>query len=374
MNIVAIILSAGYSSRMGDFKPLLTFGGVSVLERVVLLFREEGIQDIRVVIGHRSDELYSVVERLHACPIINERYHDGMFSSVLAGVGTLSGDADAFFLLPVDIPLVCRETVRRLVQAYRSKTGGIFYPVYHGERGHPPLVSARYREEILSWSGDGGLKGVLSRHEDEAVEVETDDETILLDMDTPAQYERLRGRWLRESCLLPSECEELLVKKFAVQRPVLDHCRKVANVAVFLAKKLNEAGCCLDVGFIEAAALLHDLAKGQPDHAAKGAEILADMGFVDAARLVAVHMDIRVAEEATIAPAEILYLADKLVSRNHCVTLEERFAPRLKSHALDSDIRQLVLQRLENALAIKGKIERRLGRSLYELLRENNFM
>jgi hypothetical protein len=85
-------------------------------------------------------------------------------------------------------------------------------------------------------------------------------------------------------------------------------------------------------------------------------------------------MDIKVAEEAMIAPAEILYLADKLVSRNHCVTLEERFSPRLKRHALDSETRRLVLQRLENALAIKGKIERKLGRSLYELLRENNFM
>jgi molybdenum cofactor cytidylyltransferase len=359
---------------MGDFKPLLTFGGVSVLERVVQLFREEGIQDIRVVIGHRSDELYSVVERLHARPIINERYHDGMFSSVLAGIGTLSGDVDAFFLLPVDIPLVCRETVRRLVQAYRSKTGGIFYPVYHGKRGHPPLVSARYREEILSWSGDGGLKGVLSRHEDEAVEVETDDETVLLDMDTPAQYERLRGLWLRKSCLLPDECEELLVRKFAVQRPVLDHCRNVANLAVFLTKKLNEAGCCLDLALIEAASLLHDLAKGQPDHAAKGAAIIADMGFVDLARLIAVHMDIRVAEGDVLVPAEILYLADKLISRSRCVTLETRFAPRLQSHGLDPEVREAVIKRLENARLIKDKIEKKLGRPLYALLRENKFM
>jgi CTP:molybdopterin cytidylyltransferase MocA/HD superfamily phosphohydrolase YqeK len=374
MNIVAIILSAGYSSRMGEFKPLLTFGGVSVLERVVLLFREEGIEDIRVVIGHRSEELCSIVEGLHARPIINERYHDGMFSSVLAGVGTLSGDVDAFFLLPVDIPLVCRETVRRLIQACRCKTGGIFYPVYHGKRGHPPLVSARYREEILSWSGHGGLKGVLSRHEDDAVEVETDDEAILLDMDTPAQYERLRGLWLRTSSLLPEECEELLVRKFAVQRPVLDHCRNVAKLAVFLAKKLNEAGCCLDLGLIEAASLLHDLAKGQPGHAAKGAGIIAEMGYLDLARLIAVHMNIQVTEEVLVMPAEILYLADKLVSRNRCVTLETRFAPRLQSHALDPEIREAVIKRLENALLIKEKIENRLGRPLYVLLRENKFM
>ncbi|MDD2319605.1 MAG: NTP transferase domain-containing protein [Geobacteraceae bacterium] len=372
--LAAIVLAAGYSSRMGEFKPLLTFGGTPVLERVVYLFQEVGIEDVRVVLGHRSAELYSLVERLGARPVFNDRFEDGMFSSVLAGVKTLDEDVAAFFLLPVDIPLVRHATVKMLLQAYRSREGGVFYPVFYGKRGHPPLVSGRYREEILAWSGDGGLKGVLSRHADEAVDVETGDETILLDMDTPAQYERLRGLWLRESCLLPNECEELLVEKFAVARPVLDHCRSVAKLAVLVAAKLNEAGCCIDVGLVEAASLLHDLAKGQPDHAAKGAGIVADMGFVDLARLIAVHMDIRVAEGDLIVPAEILYLADKLVSKSSCGTLEMRFAPRLHAHLLDSEIRGAVIKRLENAQLIKEKIENKLGRLLYDLLREYNFM
>jgi hypothetical protein len=73
-------------------------------------------------------------------------------------------------------------------------------------------------------------------------------------------------------------------------------------------------------------------------------------------------------------PAEILYLADKMVSRNSCVTLEERFAQRLKSSAHAPDMREAVQRRLQNALIIKGKVENRLRRPLYEVLRENGFM
>jgi len=372
--LAAIVLAAGYSSRMGDFKPLLTFGGISVLERVVSLFREEGIRDIRVVVGHRADELFPMVERLRARPVINERYHEGMFSSVLAGVRTLGDDVAAFFLLPVDIPLISRGTVRLLMQAYNEKEGSIFYPVYHGKRGHPPLIAERYRGEILSWCGDGGLKGILSRHDDEAVEVPTDDESILLDMDTPEHYEQLRRLWARKACPGPNTCRDLMVEKFALPAPVIEHCRNVAKVGVFLAEKLNENGCRLDVALIESAALLHDVAKGQPDHAAKGAEILAEMGFDDIARLVAVHMNIVIGEGDAVSPAEILYLADKLVRGDRCVTLEERFARRLQCHAQEPEIRRAVLTRLENARAVKAKIEKKLDHPLYELLKENNFM
>ena len=372
--IAAIILSAGLSSRMGEFKPLLTFGGTPALERIILLFQESGITDVRVVLGHRSDELLPLVRRLGAQAVINERFREGMFSSVLAGVRTLDKELEAFFLLPVDIPLVRHRTIGALIHACQGENHGLFYPVYHGKRGHPPLISVRYRAEILSWGGEAGLKGILSRHEDEAIDVETGDEAILRDMDTLANFEQLRGLWLKEYSLLPQECENLLAREFALERPLLDHCRNVANLVVFLATKLNESGCHLDVACLEAAALLHDLAKGLPDHAAKGAEILSEKGFVDLARLVAVHMDIRVTEGEMILPAEILYLADKMVSKNRCVTLDERFSQRLKSSALNPDMREAVQRRLQNALIIMGKIETKLGCPLYEILRENGFM
>ena len=138
----------------------------TVLERDVSLFRDAGIEDVRVVIGHRAADLLPLVERLQARPVMNEGYADGMFSSVQAGVGSLGGDVEAFFLLPVDIPLVRRETISMLANAFRGGNGSILYPAFYGKRGHPPLIASRYREEIIAWSGEGGLEIVsLTRHD-----------------------------------------------------------------------------------------------------------------------------------------------------------------------------------------------------------------
>ena len=359
---------------MGEFKPLLTFGDSTVLERDITLFRDAGIEDVRVVIGHRAGDLLPLVERLRARPVLNERYSDGMFYSVLAGVESLGADVEAFFLLPVDIPLVGRRTIALLAEAFRRGEGSILYPSFYGKRGHPPLIAARFRREILAWNGEGGLKSFLSRHDSEAADVETEDESILLDMDTLAEYDRLRSAWRKNAIPTAEECEKLLVKSFSAETPLVEHCRRVAKLAVFLAKKLNEAGCRLDTDLIESAALLHDLAKGKPNHASEGARILDEMGFPEIARIVGAHMDISIASEEPIGAAEILYLADKMTSRSRYVPVEERFEPRMRSSIADPEIRNAVSVRLENALRIKSRLEKYLGRPLHEILVEYGFL
>lgn len=191
-NIAAIILAAGYSSRMGAFKPLLPFGETTVLERSIALFRAAGIADIRVVIGHRADELLPLLARLQVRPLFNGYYAQGMFSSVLAAAASLEAENEAFFLLPVDFPLLRPESVDSLLRAWRSGAGGILYPTCYGRRGHPPLLATFYREAILAWPGHGGLRALLKQYQEDAVNIETGDEGILLDMDTPEDYARLR--------------------------------------------------------------------------------------------------------------------------------------------------------------------------------------
>lgn len=370
MSIAALILSAGYSSRMGEFKPLLPIGDRTVLERDIALFRDAGIEDVRVVIGHRAAELRPVVERLHARPVMNERYADGMFSSVLAGVASLEDEVEAFFLLPVDIPLVRHQTISLLAETFRKENGSILYPSFFGKRGHPPLIAARFRSEILAWDGEGGLKSFLSGYDTEALNVETEDDKILLDMDTLAEYDRLRSEWRKNAIPTPEECEKLLVQTFAADMPLLAHCRSVSRLAVFLAKKLNEAGNCIDVDLIEAAALLHDLAKGKENHASEGARILDEMGYPDIAGVVATHMDITVTGDQSVTAAEVLYLADKMTLRGGYVPVEERFQSRIKSLGNMPEVLDRVAVRLENARLIRGKIEALIRAPLTEVMKD----
>ena len=57
MNVTALVLAGGFSSRMGSFKPLLPVGGRAVIDRVIEVLHRGGVTDIRVVTGYRHQEL-----------------------------------------------------------------------------------------------------------------------------------------------------------------------------------------------------------------------------------------------------------------------------------------------------------------------------
>jgi molybdenum cofactor cytidylyltransferase len=366
-NVVAIVLAAGFSERMGGFKPLLPLGGVTILERCVTLFQEVGIGDVRVVTGHRGEELEPLLARLGVRAIKNYRHREGMFSSVVAGVATLGAEVDHFFVLPVDVPLVRTATVRRLLELCR-KDADIIYPRFMGKRGHPPLIAGRHAREIAGWNGDGGLKAALVQWEAAAMDVDVADGNILLDMDTPDDYRLLREKVELMEIPTPEECRALMENVLHVGDNIVRHGRAVAEVATRLGEELNRAGCCLDIPLLEAAALLHDLAKGEPDHARSGARLLGEMGFAAVAGPVATHMDITITESETITVGELLYLADKMVQGERRLSPEERFRTKMERYSGDPAILDVITGRLNTALEIRRRIETLLGRPLTEVI------
>lgn len=193
-DLAAVVLAAGYSRRMGAFKPLLSFGGTTVIERVLATVREAGIETLRVVVGWNADPLIPVLERCGVPWVRNRRFAEGMYASIQAGVRNLPPDVAAFFLLPGDMPLVQAATLIRLAAEWDARPGGILYPCLRGRRGHPPLIARCCIPGILAETPPGGLRQLLARHAEEARDVEVADPGILVDLDTPDQYqESLRG-------------------------------------------------------------------------------------------------------------------------------------------------------------------------------------
>lgn len=367
MRVAALILSAGFSSRMGEFKPLLPLGGMGVLERTVTLFRAAGVDDVRVVTGFRAEELEPLLARLGARAIPNPRYREGMFGSAVAGMESIDDTLEAFFILPVDIPLVRPATVRRLLEEFRPGRDDLLYPCFRGERGHPPLVAARNAAAIAAWKGEEGLRGALGRWQATARPVEVADEHILSDMDTPQAYGELKAKAARHQIPSPAECGVLL-ERFCGDEAIIRHGRAVADLALLLAARLNRAGLRLDLGLLEGAALVHDIARQEKDHARAGASLLRQAGFGAAADLVAGHMDLTPAPEGEITPRELLYLADKLVQGERRVTLAERFRPMQERHAADPSIFRSISDRFKAALIIQTRLEGTLGCSLAEVI------
>lgn len=186
--IVTLVLAAGYSSRMGSFKPLAPLGTSTLIEESVSRFLRAGIVDVRVVVGHRADELTPFLARLGVRWIFNADYDQGMFSSILAGVRSFETEVDYFFLHPGDIALVNPETIRALLNACNADDPKIVYPRFNGQRGHPPLIPSAYLREDLSPDYPGGLQALAGRYEHNAMDIDVTDENILLDCDTPSDY------------------------------------------------------------------------------------------------------------------------------------------------------------------------------------------
>ena len=359
----AVILSAGLSSRMGDFKPLLRIGVRNALEHAVDGFLQAGIEEIVVVTGHRADEVAKVVDSLGVKVAHNPRYEEGMFSSVQAGVAALREEVEAFFLLPVDHPLVEAKTIEAMVEVYKRLDKLIVYPTYHGRHGHPPLISMKLADNVLNEVAPDGLRGVLAGFDDEVVEVAVDDEAIMLDMDEPADYERLQQYWLRKPQKpFPTleECQHLLREK-AVNLRIWEHSHLVAGFALALTRQLNQVGAHLDEALVLSSAMLHDLAKTQKDHAHVGARMVEAKGYPRVAEIIAVHMDIVMQDQAPITEAEVVYLADKLTKDSRRVTMAERFMMAQEKFGDRPEALMVATSRLQQADRIRRKVERLLG-------------
>jgi molybdenum cofactor cytidylyltransferase len=190
--LAAVVLAGGFSSRMAAFKPLLPFGDTSILQQVLGTVRDAGVETVRVVVGWKASLVIPILERDGVPWVVNERYAEGMYSSVQAGVRDLPAAVTAFFLMPGDMPLVQGVTLARLIAAWDERPGGILYPCHAGRRGHPPLIAGTYIPEILLDTPPGGLRTLLGRHAAESREIPCDDPGILQDLDTPDDYTKAR--------------------------------------------------------------------------------------------------------------------------------------------------------------------------------------
>ncbi len=357
----AIILAAGYSERMQRFKPLLDLGGQQVIKRVITSFMDAGIKDIRVVAGYNKEKLTEAVARLDVKVIINERFRDGMFTSVQAGVRRLDANTEAFFLMPADVPLVRPATIRYLAESRNLHRDKIMIPVFDTKRGHPPLIASSFAGAISDYNGENGLSGVFNLHSSDIVTLPVPDSNILLDMDTPEEYDLLCERARKMDIPTAAECDVIMRDIQRAPDAVITHCGAVASVAQYIVDELKRSGCNLNRELVVSAALLHDLARDMPDHAVESAQIIRRMGFPAVADLVETHMDISPGR-GEVSPAEILYLADKLVSEDRIVNLQERFRQAKHKYGDNPEAAGRIKVRYENAINIQNRIEARTGR------------
>ncbi len=190
----AILLAAGESTRMGQPKPLLPWGGVTLIEYQVRELRAASVDDLVVVLGHAAEEVRPPVPA-GARIVVNEAYREGRASSLRAGAAALDDDADPIVVLSVDQPRP-RDVIETLLAAHREHAATITVPIAQGRRGHPVVLAGSLLPELRQASDETqGLRGVIAAHQDELFEIEIGFPTVLLDINTPEQYQAALARY-----------------------------------------------------------------------------------------------------------------------------------------------------------------------------------
>jgi len=188
--IVAVVLSAGESSRMGRPKALLPIDGETFIERIVGALARTRVGKIIVVLGHDAETLKRRLEHLAVTFLVNADYKSGQLSSLQTAVRRLQSDreCDGMLVHLVDHPYISSTLVDTMIERFYESNKLIVVPRCQGKRGHPVIFSRALFAELLNAPLDQGAKAVVNAHRDETLEIETDDTGIAVDIDTPELY------------------------------------------------------------------------------------------------------------------------------------------------------------------------------------------
>jgi molybdenum cofactor cytidylyltransferase len=214
--IPAIVLAAGLSTRMGGrSKALLEIGGgETFLTHIVRSFHAAGVNDVVVVVGHEAAAVRaSLVDRgirlqdlresgrPHGTGtdhgvrvVVNPAYESGQLSSLLAGLNAIDGPGvRAMLMTLVDVPAASASTIRRVLDRYHETHAPVVRPVRGDEHGHPVLIDRRLFDQLRRADPTEGAKPIVRAHASEIGNVAVADDGAFFDVDTPADYARLRG-------------------------------------------------------------------------------------------------------------------------------------------------------------------------------------
>gem|GEM_PF-880373 len=201
-NYDCLIPVGGFSSRMGRWKPALTWGSETVIERVVSEARGAGCRVIvlgghnfallKEIFGWNSNlAIRSIPREKHKMPFLLKEvdWNLGMDATIRSGLDELQGDR--FFVVPGDMPLIRSEDYIRLA-SFEEKP--IVRPVFDGKPGHPVLLDRRMADLIKKAAAGTPIRDLMDKKNTSLVH--WDHGRVVWDLDTEDDYYKLKRRYV----------------------------------------------------------------------------------------------------------------------------------------------------------------------------------
>lgn len=193
--LIAAVLAAGRSARMGTNKLLLPLGERPILRHVVDAAAGVAPDELLVIVA--EPQKAAVVEALAGTPariVVNAHAAEGIGTSIACAATSLPPGASKLLLLQGDQPLVSTSALERLIDRARSP-GRAWVAAKYGDVVTTPVVfDATLFAELRTLGGDRGAKRVFDRHRDAGEDIELP-EWMGLDVDDPEGYRRVQELW-----------------------------------------------------------------------------------------------------------------------------------------------------------------------------------
>ena len=191
--ISAIVLAAGQSTRMGQPKLILPWKETTVIGQVVKTLINSGLDEIIVVTGGAQHQVKSNLQEFPVRFVSNLRFESTeMTYSLKIGMTTLRKDTEAIMVTLGDQPQIEISVVEDIIKLYRQTRSYLVIPSYKRRRGHPWLIDYHLFPKITELNEDETLRDFLDQHQDEIRYLQVNEESVLQDLDTLADYQKFQ--------------------------------------------------------------------------------------------------------------------------------------------------------------------------------------
>ena len=193
LQVGAIVLAAGGSTRMGEPKQLLPIDGRPMVRHVVEVVCAAGLAQVVVVVGAEAQPVTRALAGLSVQISFNESWARGLSDSLKTGLDALRPEIQATLIVLADQPGLTTDLLQSLAARYQATRARVVAPYYQGHRGNPVLFDRVLFQELRAVEGDRGGRDILERHRDWVERVDVDTPAVLLDVDTFEDYERVQN-------------------------------------------------------------------------------------------------------------------------------------------------------------------------------------